>query len=277
MMNKCEIIESACRFSEESEHNYISREKAISDKVVGLKIFDAPIFAFGSADDERFTELIKEDANMKSFIPPKEWLPEAKTVISFFAPFTDALRESNKENTKIPSEGWLHGRIEGQNFLFKLSTYLKPLLEDAGYKSIVPYLDERFWSKGNPNGSTAHPEAEFTSNWSERHVAHICGLGTFGLSKGLITRKGIAGRFGSIVTSLYLEPDKRDYTGIYDYCIMCGECANRCPVHAISVEKGKEHRPCSAFIDDTQKKFKPRFGCGKCQVGVPCENRIPQK
>ena len=40
---------------------------------------------------------------------------------------------------------------------------------------------------------------DYASNWSERHVAYVCGLGTFGC-QGLITSKGLAGRFGSIIT-----------------------------------------------------------------------------
>jgi len=177
----------------------------------------------------------------------------------------------NRREKTWPSEEWLHGRIEGQAFLNKLCMHLKSVLIDEGYDSLVPALDERFWSN---NDGTKH-KAKFTSNWSERHVAFVCGLGTFGLSKGLITPKGIAGRLGSIITELYLPPDKREYENIYEYCSMCGKCVKNCPVDAITIEKGKDHYPCSAFVDKTSEKYKPRYGCGKCQVAVPCESRIP--
>lgn len=36
----------------------------------------------------------------------------------------------------------------------------------------------------------------FASSWSERHTAHFCGLGTFGVSDGLITSVGKAVRVG---------------------------------------------------------------------------------
>jgi epoxyqueuosine reductase len=124
------------------------------------------------------------------------------------------------------------------------------------------------------NDSTQHT-AKFTSNWSERHVAFVCGLGTFGLSKGLITPKGVAGRFASIITELYLPPDKREYEDIYEYCSMCGKCAKNCPANAITIENGKNDYACFAFLKKTSEKYKPRYGCGKCQVGVPCESRIP--
>jgi epoxyqueuosine reductase QueG len=100
-------------------------------------------------------------------------------------------------------------------------------------------------------------------------------LGTFGLSKGLITRKGTAGRFGSILTDLFLTPDTREYKDVYEYCNMCGICAKKCPSSAISVENGKDCLPCYEFIEETLRKNYPRYGCGKCQVGVPCESRIP--
>lgn len=139
--------------------------------------------------------------------------------------------------------------------------------------SVVPALDERFWAKEY----SPHLEASFTSNWSERHVAFVCGLGTFGLSKGLITPKGMAGRFGSIITELYLPPQKRGYENVYEYCSMCGSCAKKCPVNAISIENGKDHMICSKFLSKTAEKYKPRLGCGKCQIGVPCESRIPKQ
>ncbi|MGB4438837.1 MAG: 4Fe-4S binding protein, partial [Sedimentibacter sp.] len=59
------------------------------------------------------------------------------------------------------------------------------------------------------------------------------------------------------------------------YCTMCGACANNCPVNAISIENGKDHKKCAAFLDLTAEKFKPRYGCGKCQVSVPCGRKIP--
>lgn len=272
-MNKQDLIKSAEDFVEHSEDNYITKEIAISENVVGMKIFDAPIFAFGSADDEYFTLLKQPSVIGKHFLLPKEWLTQSKTVISFFLPFSEAVKKGNRSDMSWPSEEWLHGRIEGQYLLNKLCMHLKSKLIDAGYNSLVPTLDERFWSSSD----SQHHQETFTSNWSERHVAFICGLGTFGLSKGLITKKGMSGRFGSIITELYLSPDKREYENIYEYCSMCGKCVKNCPVNAISIENGKNHIICSKFLDKTVEKYKPRYGCGKCQVSVPCESRIPKQ
>ncbi len=237
------------------------------------QIINTPIFAFASADYEYFRLLKQPIAIGEHFLLPKEWLPQSQTVISFFLPFTEEVKRGNKRDRFWPSEEWLHGRIEGQIFINKLCMHLKDLLIKAGYDSLVPSLDERFWSN---NHSTKY-KMKFTSNWSERHVAFVCGLGTFGLSKGLITQKGMAGRFGSIITELYLPADKRKYEYIYEYCSMCGKCIKNCPVNAISVENGKDHNLCSKFLERTSEKYNPRYGCGKCQVDVPCESRIPKR
>lgn len=266
-MNKQDLIKAAESFVANSPDNYIPAEIALSEKVVGLRIFDDPIFAFGAAEDEGFGQLKNPAAIGEHFLLPTEWLPNAKTVVTFFLPFSKEVRKSNRENMTWPSDEWLHGRIEGQVLVNKLCAHLKNLLTDAGYESVVPMEDERY-------RAVSVGDEGFTSNWSERHVAYVCGLGTFGLSAGLITKKGVAGRFGSVITALPLTPDEKDYKELYEYCSMCGKCAKNCPVGAISKEKGKDHKPCSDFLEETKKKHNPRYGCGKCQVQVPCEVKI---
>lgn len=278
-MDRQNLIKMATDFVENSEYNCILKEIALSEMVIGMKIFEPPILAFGAANDEYFNLLKEPSVIGPHFMDPRDWLPESRTVISFFLPFYEAVKKGNRRDMLWPSEEWLHGRIEGQSFVIKLCQYLNSELIKAGFKSIIPSLDKRFWAKTgfNKTNQDFDDKKAFTSNWSERHVAYICGLGTFGLSKGLITKKGIAGRFGSIITELYLPPDKRDYTDIYEYCSMCGSCGKHCPVNAISIDKGKNHMICSNFLDKTAEKYKPRYGCGKCQVGVPCESSLPKK
>ncbi len=270
-MNKNEIIIAASNYLENSEENYISKHIALSEDVVGIRIFDEPVFAFGDVNDVYFEKMKDPSVIGEHFLLPKQWLPEAKTVISYFLPFSEEIKKSNRQDMIWPSKGWLHARIEGQALNENMCRHLKDMMQTSGYKSIIPALDIRYFSKFK----CTFPEPSFTSNWSERHVAYICGLGTFGLSKGLITKKGVAGRFGSIITELLLPPDKREYEGIYEYCSMCGKCIVNCPANAISIDSGKNHCLCSDFLDVTVEKCKPRFGCGKCQVDVPCESQIP--
>lgn len=280
-MDKIEILKIANSFVEESEQNIIPQGIALSEAVVGMRIFENPVFAFGSAIDPYFKKLTEPSVIGQHFLAPQQWLPKAKTVISFFLPFTDVVKKGNSREGVWPSEEWLHGRIEGQAFVVKLCQHICAVLTKAGYQSLSPSLDERFWAKvGNNSALKSIPGGEgavYTSNWSERHIAYVCGLGTFGLSKGFITEKGIAGRLGSIVTELELSPDTRVSDNIYENCSMCGACVKNCPAKAISLETGKNHLRCSEFVNKTKEMFQPRYGCGKCQVGVPCESSIPKR
>lgn len=274
-MDRYDIIKLASDFVQNSEENYIKSETAISENVVRMKMFEAPIFAFGSADDEYFTLFKEPNAIGSHFMIPKEWLPQAKTVISFFLPFTDSVKSKNRKDKLWPSDDWLHGCLEGEFFIKKLCKLLEQKIIDEGINTLVPIYDERFWNRSGSNKSKSDEEVLFTSNWSERHAAFVCGLGTFGLSKGIITSKGMAGILGSLITELYLEPDKREYTDIYEYCIKCGACIRRCPANSITMENGKNHQSCCDFLDIIEEKTAPRYGCGKCQTGVPCESTIP--
>lgn len=274
-MEKHTLLANATEFLNNSPANYISNTQAITEQVRGMRIFDAPVFAYGRADDPMFQKLKQPAVIGEHFLTPTEWLPQAKTVISIFFPFSETVKRGNRQDYAWPSPEWLHGRIEGQSCIRQLCERLQEELTQAGYESVAPSLTTRSWSLMEANPKSPHPDAAFTSNWSERHVAYVCGHGTFGLSKGLITSKGVCGRFGSIVTEAGLEPDTRSYYDIYGYCSRCGACVSNCPVGAITLEKGKDHTLCSKFLDTTVVRFKPRYGCGKCQVGVPCESGIP--
>ena len=162
----------------------------------------------------------------------------------------------------------MSSRIDGEVFNNVVRASLVEFLNSLGGEAVAPGLDSRFKIFG------------LYSNWSERHAAYAAGLGTFGLNKSLITAAGCAGRFGSAVTSLEITPTPRPYQDHFSYCPWltrgaCGACIERCPSGAIT-EEGKDKAACSRYIDDVVKPlFTPRYGCGKCQTTVPCEDRIP--
>ena len=240
-----------------------------------LTIFEEPLIGFSSAEDELFSQYKAPEAIGPIFWGPKEWLPEARSVVSFLFPFTETVCKSNLESSSEPSIQWLYGRIEGQRYINEYMGKVKQWLEDQGVKACVPSSDKRFMLQMDSVGSEENPELHADSRWSERHAAYACGLGTFGLSRGLITRKGMAGRFASVIVDAELTPDERPYAGVYDYCTKCGACAKRCPVGAITVEYGKNNAQCSHYIDEMKERYAPRYGCGKCQTGVPCEHNLP--
>ena len=252
----------------------------VQEEGLQFTMFDKPLVGVGSAEDVLFDEFKEEGVIGPWFLKPAEWLPGAKTVISIFFPFTEEVRESNRKSVDTPSTQWAYGRIEGQEFIKNCMITLRDKFAEAGVMNLVPSLDNRF---AQINAGSCFREYDcmnekvYGSNWSERHAAFVCGLGTFGLSKGIITEKGMAGRLASIIIAEEVAPDVRPYKGVYEYCTMCGACVRRCPVQAISIQEGKNHTICHSWLMKTKELCAPRFGCGLCQTKVPCESRKPSK
>lgn len=275
-MDKNQILSCLTSFLNTTEDNIVKESDPMFQYLNGVKLYDAPLIKYGRADDPLFTGLKSSDIIGPHVLLPAEWLPGAKTVISVFLPVSEAVATDNQQQMDWPSPGWLYARIEGQAMIRSMTIQLVQLLQDCGFETLAPSLDSRFFTREN------RPDEEpdvlsFTSNWSERHAAFICGTGTFGLSKGLITEKGMAGRFTSIITTLELAADSRPYTEVYEYCSRCGACIRNCPAGAISLVHGKDHKLCSNYLNITRTKYHPRYGCGKCQVKVPCERKPCKK
>lgn len=236
-----------------------------------LTIYDEPLIGFADANDPIFDTFKKDEVVGESYMKPIEWLPEAKSVISMFLPFTEDVRRSNSDCGIQPSEEWLYARVEGQDFIARFTDAVGEALKQIGINCCIPTNDKRFSTVSTELDGDVH----VISTWSERHAAYACGLGTFGITRGIITKKGTAGRFCSIIIDRDTQPDVRQYSGVYDYCIRCGACIAKCPANAISLEHFKNNGLCGAWVDGTRERFAPRYGCGKCQLGVPCESGIP--
>ena len=258
--------------------NVLREDMPIKPEYAGTMLYDRPLIGFGAADDPLFDVFKKAEVVGPWHKSPKEWLSDSRTVISFFFPTSEDVLKSNRSMQQRGSELWAYARIEGQAFIEAYMNAVAQWFRDRGFSACVPSSDPRWQKVVAGQGISGYEEIRettFGSSWSERHAAYVCGLGTFGLSKGLITERGMAGRFGSIIVSAALEADKRKYTGVYDYCIRCGACARRCPAKAIDLETGKDHKKCKDFIAASSKELAPRYGCGLCQTGVPCERQIP--
>ena len=254
---------------------HLAADKALNPETAGLCLFDAPITGFASADDPLFAHFSSPAVIGPHYKSAKDWLPKALSVVSLFFPISKVVRAANRVDAAWPAPEWLNSRIEGQAFINEFSRNLEAHIQEQGYEAIAPSVNAHFSVGATPHSPNA-PRNAFTSNWSERHTAFACGLGTFGLSKGLITTKGMAGRFTSLITSMPLPPSPRAYTEPYEWCTLCGLCVKNCPAGAISLEQGKDHALCSAFLDRVMEAHKPRYGCGKCQVGVACEQQRPK-
>lgn len=226
-------------------------------------IFSTPLLSTVSASDPLFLDLKKEEIVGQHHLTPEEWMPEAKTVLSYFLPFSPVIREANR-GSGLPAKEWLYGRIEGERVSEALREHLFNEARRKGVMALIPTFDSRF------------TVIDRKSNYSERHVAFIAGLGTFSLSRSLITSKGCAGRYGSLLLGVEMEKRPRSYKEYDEYCNQCGECIARCPAGAIQ-KTGKDSEICANYLaKEIRPRFKPRYGCGKCQTGVPCEDRIPR-
>lgn len=140
----------------------------------------------GAADDPEWEVLKRPEAVGHLFRTPKEWLPQAVSVVSYFAPFSDFVVEGNKRDAVDVGNGWLYARVEGQAFLTEVNHFLEEWLRARGYNALAPYASPefRYVFEAGTNAEIEDKSLSFTSNWSERHVAYVCGLGTFSLSKG---------------------------------------------------------------------------------------------
>jgi Uncharacterized Fe-S protein len=253
-----------------SDMNYISSDKALLPELAGKRIFDSPIFGFGDPNDQYLAELSSEDLPL---ILPKEWFPSVKTIISVFFPYSSELKRNNRIKKDRISYEWLHVRIDGQALINMFLKELKEEIEKEGYRSMIPFQDPRYVSSRFKDSPDDFPK--YSSNWSERHVAYACGLGTFSLTRAVITEKGAAGRFGSILTTMETEFTEH-HKGLHDNCTMCGACIKKCPVSAISLS-GKDNSKCAEHLRNVLEMHDPYYGCSECQVGVPCENKIPKR
>jgi epoxyqueuosine reductase len=201
------------------------------------------------------------------------------TVISWALSHTEATKADNRRQTQLPSERWVRSRIYGQSNNRGLHRALVAALAQKGHSAVAPALLAE-------HGERQSEGQGRSSNWSERHVAYTSGLGTFGLSGGLITSLGQAVRLGSVIVQARMAPTERPYSGPFDYCLYfagsdCTACADRCPVGSMD-GKARDKTVCAQHLEVTTAEFVQRefgfkgYGCGFCQTGVPCESGIPE-
>ena len=253
------------------------------------KAWDEPLVGFSSGDDPIY-QFYKEDIGSFYWTPIEIFrlaFPEfaAKSeelsIISWVLPHTESIKADLRKQTRTPSEKWIRARTYGGQFIDELSRYVADMLTKAGYPSVAPSVSKSYNQIATNGGKYG-----MASQWSERHAAYASGLGTFGLCDGLITPKGKAVRFASVVARIKVPPTQRPYKDHHAYCLhyakgICGMCINRCPGGAVS-KSGHDKKACAAQCMTTnqyaEKQLglpKGAYGCGFCQTGVPCESRIP--
>ena len=241
-----------------------------------ITMFDEPLIAFSSAADPIYDTYKKPEIIGPRFMTPREWMPQAKTVVTACFPFSEEVRASTRHCQRDPSLEWLTGRIEGHAFIQRYMRECAKRFTEQGIRCCIPADDERYTRYPREYTIDGIPHLHMEIVWSERHAGFAAGLGTFGLSRCLITPKGSAMRLINCIIDLVIEPDKRNYQDYMEYCTRCGACIKRCPVDAISFEHGKNNKLCADWNGELKERYKPLYGCSGCSTAVPCENGIPR-
>ena len=106
-MKKTDVYESGKALWESVPGNLLRGDMpGIGPEYADMRLWDAPLIGFGRAEDPLFAEFKKPGVIGPWHMSPREWLPEAETVISFFFPTSEAVRESNREARQFASEPW---------------------------------------------------------------------------------------------------------------------------------------------------------------------------
>ena len=229
-----------------------------------------PIIGFADANDELFPKL-KEIISPNHALP-SDLVPNAKSVITYFIPFSKEIAESNILEEESSRE-WDYAYIETNNLIDDLNKYIYDKITEKGFKaSLLP-------------PTYNYDEVKLISDWSHRSVAYISGIGKFGLNNMFITKSGCCGRVGSVITNLALTPTIRtdeEYC-LYKYNGSCKKCVKRCVNNAYQIQNNTvtfDRHKCNEQIYD---KIIPQYPigvgdtCGKCMCGVPCSLGIPRK
>jgi epoxyqueuosine reductase QueG len=217
-----------------------------------------PIVAFADVEDPEFEKL--KSMTHENHMLPKEWMPECKTIVSYFIPFTKELMLLNKRHKYVARE-WAVAYIETNNLIKEINATVSAKLKELDINTVWQLPENSFDSE------------KLMSYWSQRHIAYIAGMGTFGINNMLITDKGCSGRYGSFVVDYKIEPSvkNREEKCLYKLNGSCGICIDMCPVNALTLQ-GFDRYKCdkrTSEVDEFYSDLASCDCCGKCLLG-PC-------
>lgn len=246
-------------------------------------VWERPLIGAAAGDDPYYL-FLKEHIGEFHMTPAEAFAqkygeaPEGKlSVMSIAFPQTAATKDMQRQADVCPCDEWIVSRSEWETLAESFCRRLEAAFEKQGIRCVCPELLDCMKQMRSDSAGLA-------SNWSQRHTAYAAGLGTFGLSDGFITSKGIAVRFTSIILEADIPADGKVSEDPYGWCNKCGACISRCPAGAISAERGHDKEACAAYKDGRLDSIWPEYlkeagytsGCGLCQAGVPCSDRPPK-
>ena len=216
-----------------------------------------PVIGYCDVSNPLFASL-QETIHLEH-LKPQDILPEAKSVIAFFLPFTKEVIDFNRTNQEVARE-WAVAYAQTNALLYDICQGIKEILIAQGYKCGFVEPTHNFDTE------------VLVAPWSHKHIAYIAGIGKFGLNRQLITTAGCAGRVCTIVTDAELAGETSvDENHLHEMCANCGWCQNVCPVGALGKDRWDKHL-CWERLQVIEKQYAD-VGmvpcCGKCVIG-PC-------
>jgi epoxyqueuosine reductase QueG len=242
------------------------------DRHQGRTAYRTPLVGFTPASDPGFAGL--QEAVCPGHLMPQDLLPGAKTVAAFFVPFDRELVLLQRKDPNV-NRAWAEAYVETNLLIESVCISLRDALAGKGIKAA--------WQQPTNN----FDRTTMISFWSHKHVAYLCGLGSFGRHQMLITASGCAGRFGSLVFDAALPEAapalQRAIAGAAgeEFCLArrgrrCVTCIKNCPSGALT-EQGLDKQRCFRYLREVGEQFSDLDDChvcGKCATG-PCALGIP--
>jgi len=84
------------KYIEKMNELIASSEKNMLPRFGGIKIYEQLLVAVAAADDPLFIKLKEPDVVGPEHLLPEDFVPGAKSVVSYFLPFSKEIREANR-------------------------------------------------------------------------------------------------------------------------------------------------------------------------------------
>ncbi|HEX3018951.1 MAG TPA: hypothetical protein VHP36_01555 [Chitinispirillaceae bacterium] len=233
----------------------------ISAQVIKQFAIDKGADLVGIASVDRFNSYPDERK-------PDVLLSDAKSVI---AVGVRVLKDTVKTNLLLSALHHITINMYHNQIAYEIGRFL----DDNNFKAVVvPHrignLDPDL--RSSPDYMEIYPKL---FGISTRHAAYEAGLGVFGKSRLLLSKRfGPLQRFAAVITNANILPDVKipDEEAKRICPPNCTICIKKCPGKAISVEKGIEWEKCNEVIRPHNGQY-GYSACCECMISCPSGNK----